>query len=147
MAALAVYFFHFKMQRRQPILLSSQQENPAVFEARFSRCHGLLRLIAERVLGDSERVEEAIENCRLTASRKPPRFEYEGAFRGWLLRILIDEALVLQQEQKSINSKMSSRQESEENFHRDHVRNEMDRIRARRNHPNISGSGSFGTAG
>jgi hypothetical protein len=30
--------------------------------------------------------------CWLTASRNPPRFEYEGEFRRWLVRVLIDEA-------------------------------------------------------
>jgi len=36
-----------------------------------------------------------VENCRITASQNPPTFEYEGAFRSWLVRILIDEALVM----------------------------------------------------
>jgi hypothetical protein len=34
----------------------------------------------------------AVQNCRLRASSNPPAFDREGAFRSWLLRILIDEA-------------------------------------------------------
>jgi Sigma-70 region 2 len=72
--------------------------NPVVFDDRFSRCRRLLYFMARRVLGDSEgaeEAEEAMQNCFLTASRNPPRFEHEGAFRRWLLRILIDEALLI----------------------------------------------------
>jgi DNA-directed RNA polymerase specialized sigma24 family protein len=71
------------------------QEDPTVFDARFSRCRGLLHFIACRVLGGTERAEDSVQNCWLTASRNPPRFEHEGAFRSWLLRIVIDEALVI----------------------------------------------------
>src|SRR5262245_6904930 len=59
---------------------------------RLSRYSGLLHFIARQVLGGSEGVEEAIENCRLTASQNARQFESEGAFRSWLFRILIDEA-------------------------------------------------------
>jgi len=55
----------------------------------------MLRLIACRVLSNCERAEKAIRNCWHTASHYSPRFECEGAFRSWLLRVLIDEALAL----------------------------------------------------
>ena len=80
-------------QRKQLKLGIVLQEHLAQFDARFSRCYGLLRFIACRVLGGSEGAEEAIENCRFTTSQNPPHFDHEGAFRSWLLRILIDEAL------------------------------------------------------
>ena len=48
-----------------------------------------------RILGDEDRAFVAILNCWQTASRNPPRFEYEGAFRSWLVRVLIDEALAI----------------------------------------------------
>jgi DNA-directed RNA polymerase specialized sigma24 family protein len=67
----------------------------AVFDARFSRCHEMLYFLAFRVLGSPERADDVVENCRITASQNPPTFEYEGAFRSWLVRILIDEALVI----------------------------------------------------
>jgi hypothetical protein len=74
------------------------REDPAEFGARFSRCHRLLHFIACRVLGGPEQADEAIENCRRTASRNLRRFEYEGAFRSWLVSVLIDEALALLRE-------------------------------------------------
>jgi DNA-directed RNA polymerase specialized sigma24 family protein len=78
------------------------QEKPAVFDARFSRCFRLLHFIASRILGGPEQSHDAIERCWLTASRNPPRFKYEGAFRSWLVRVLIDEALaILRDETKS----------------------------------------------
>jgi DNA-directed RNA polymerase specialized sigma24 family protein len=66
-----------------------------VFKRRFSSCRGLLRFIACRVLGNSEDAELAIQNCWLIASRNPASFDSEGAFRSWLLRVLIDEALAI----------------------------------------------------
>lgn len=69
-----------------------------IFEARFWRCHRMLHFIACRVLGGSERAGEAIGSCWRKASRHPQRFEQEGEFRSWLLRVVIDEALVLLRE-------------------------------------------------
>jgi DNA-directed RNA polymerase specialized sigma24 family protein len=76
------------------------QEDPAAFNARFSRCHGLLYFIACRVLGGTEGARDSVQNCWLSASRNPPKFEHEGAFRGWLLRIVIDEALAIRRKKK-----------------------------------------------
>jgi RNA polymerase sigma-70 factor (ECF subfamily) len=76
-------------------------EHPAVFDARFSRCRRSLYFIARRVLGSPEGVEEAVQNCLLRASRNPPMFEYEGAFASWLVRILIDEALLILRRKRS----------------------------------------------
>jgi DNA-directed RNA polymerase specialized sigma24 family protein len=67
-------------------------------DVRFRRCYRMLHFVACRVPGGSERAEEIIERARRTASRHPQRFEYEGEFRGWLLRVLIDEALTLLRE-------------------------------------------------
>jgi DNA-directed RNA polymerase specialized sigma24 family protein len=69
-----------------------------ICDARFWRCYRMLHFIACRVLGGSERAEEAIGSCWRTASRHPQRFEHEGEFRSWLLRVLIDEALALLRE-------------------------------------------------
>jgi DNA-directed RNA polymerase specialized sigma subunit, sigma24 homolog len=66
-----------------------------VFNARFSRYRRLLHFIANRVLGDARRADEAVGNCWLSASRNPPWFEYDGAFCSWLVRVLIDEALAM----------------------------------------------------
>jgi DNA-directed RNA polymerase specialized sigma24 family protein len=77
-------------------------ERASIFEERFSRCWPLLHFLAHRVLGNHEEIEEAVRNCRVTASRNPPRFEYEGAFRSWLVRILIDEASAILRQRKAM---------------------------------------------
>lgn len=75
-------------------------EDPEIFYARFWRCYRLLHFLACRVLGSSERAYDAVENCWLAASRNPPRFEYESAFRSWVARVLIDEALALRRQEE-----------------------------------------------
>ena len=69
-----------------------------IFNVRFWRCYRTLHFIACRVLGGPERAEEAIGNCWSIASRHPQRLADEREFRSWLLRVLIDEALVLRRE-------------------------------------------------
>jgi len=73
------------------------------FASRFSRYRPLLYSLACRVLGGIRGAENALENCRRTASRNPPNFNYEGAFRSWLARVLIDEALAILQENRELN--------------------------------------------
>jgi hypothetical protein len=73
------------------------REHSDVFDDWFSRCRMLLHFTACRVLGDPEEAELAVQNCWLTASRNPPTFDREGAFRSWLLRVLIDEASAILQ--------------------------------------------------
>ena len=90
--------FTLKLRLNENISTSNApQEHPVVFENRFSRCCPLLEFLACRILGGHEDVEMAVQNCRIAASRNPPRFEYEGAFRSWLVRVLIDEALAIRQ--------------------------------------------------
>jgi hypothetical protein len=74
----------------------SQQK--LIFAARLWRCYRTLHFIACSVLSGPERAEEAIGSCWRIASRHPQRFEHEGEFYSWLLRVLIDEALVLLRE-------------------------------------------------
>src|SRR5215472_2250476 len=93
------------------------EEDSAAFDARFQRCYSMLRLIASRFLSSPEWAEKAVGNCWYTASRYSPRFEYEGAFRSWLLRILIDEALALLREnQQTPKPKVSLEPVPEEVF-------------------------------
>jgi hypothetical protein len=49
--------------------------------------------MADLLLDNSEMAEHAVEYCRQKASRDLPDFENEGEFRGWIFRVLIDEAL------------------------------------------------------
>jgi len=64
-----------------------------VSETRLLRYCGLLRFVASRILDGPDEIEEAVERCFHTASRYPMSFEYEGEFRSWLVRVLVDEAL------------------------------------------------------
>lgn len=61
----------------------------------FSRYRRVLSLIAYSVLGDHAEAEDAVQNCSLTVSGNVPKFEHEGAFRCWLIRVLIDEAVTI----------------------------------------------------
>src|SRR5262249_9312514 len=84
--------------RGSNIIVKREQRDPSIFAQRFSRSYRLLHLIACRVLGDDKRAPLAIKNCWLSASRNPPRLEHEGAFRSWLVRGLIVEALAILRE-------------------------------------------------
>lgn len=66
-----------------------------LFEARFLRYSRGLYFIACRILNKEEGAEEAVRNCFLTASQAASQFHDEGAFKSWLFRVLIDEALLI----------------------------------------------------
>jgi DNA-directed RNA polymerase specialized sigma24 family protein len=63
--------------------------------------------LAYRILGTHEGAGNAVENCRIVASRNPPGFEYEGAFRSWVARILIDEALAILRQRNAALTELS----------------------------------------
>jgi DNA-directed RNA polymerase specialized sigma24 family protein len=73
----------------------AQQDKQSTFDLQFSHSCELLHFIARRILSCVQDTEEAVKNCRITASRNPPGFSSEGAFKSWLVRILIDEATLL----------------------------------------------------
>jgi DNA-directed RNA polymerase specialized sigma24 family protein len=78
------------------------QDLQSAFELQLSRNHELLYFIACRILTCPQEAEEAVKNCLHTASQSPPDCGSEGAFKSWLLRILIDEAtLVLRNKQSN----------------------------------------------
>jgi DNA-directed RNA polymerase specialized sigma24 family protein len=93
--------FTLKFRMNENIPGRNSQEDSILFEERFSRCCPLLHFLAFRILGSDEEAEEAVQSCRITASRNPPRFQYEGAFRGWLVRVLMDEALAVLRQRKA----------------------------------------------
>ena len=99
-----------QMQRRKNVILKNKPEHPVVFAARFERSRRLLHLIACRVLGSPEEAGDAIENSWVTAARNPPRFKYEGEFRSWLLRVVIDEALALRRQRSEASVRITSQQ-------------------------------------
>jgi DNA-directed RNA polymerase specialized sigma24 family protein len=83
----------------------SRDERKTTFELQFSRSRRLLHFVARRILKCVEDADEAVKNCRLTASRHTPRFSSEGAFKSWLVRILIDEATLLLRQKENNSSK------------------------------------------
>jgi DNA-directed RNA polymerase specialized sigma24 family protein len=83
-------------------------ERKQAFELQFSRSRRLLHFLARRILNCVQEAEEAVKNCRLKASRNPPSFSSEGAFKSWLVRILIDEATLLLRSRQS-NATASSK--------------------------------------
>ena len=70
-------------------------DHSQMFDVWFSRSLAVLHSTACRVLGGPEEADLAINNCRVAASCNTPSFVSEGAFRSWLLRVLIDEALTI----------------------------------------------------
>jgi DNA-directed RNA polymerase specialized sigma24 family protein len=78
------------------------REDPTIFQARFWRSSRILHFIACRILDEPAQAKKAVQNCWHSASAHAPRFEYEGAFRSWLVRVLIDEALVLLGEKQNV---------------------------------------------
>ena len=65
------------------------------FDVLFSRYRRVLSLVAYRVLDSHAEAEIAVQNCLLAVSDNVPQFENEGAFRCWLVRVLIDEAVAI----------------------------------------------------
>ena len=84
----------FMVQEDIPIQTDTA-EAASEFEARFLRCQRLLHFIAGRVLANPVDANRAVLNCWRTSSRDPRTFFYEGDFRSYLLRVLIDEALAI----------------------------------------------------
>jgi RNA polymerase sigma-70 factor, ECF subfamily len=80
---------------------SHSQGNFEALDVLFARYRSILSLIAYRVLGNHEDAEEAVQRCLRLASDRAPRFDHEGAFRSWLARILIDEAVTILHRQRS----------------------------------------------
>ena len=81
--------------RSEDEIISNSQEKLEALDILFSRYRRALSLVAYRVLGNDEEAEYAVQNCLRTAADSIPRFEHEGAFRCWLVRVLIDEAVLL----------------------------------------------------
>jgi len=76
------------------------QGNGDAFEILFSRYRPILYRLAQRILRNHEESEDAVQNCSLAAFRKLKSFKYEGAFRSWLARILVNEAITLLRKRK-----------------------------------------------
>ena len=77
------------------LIEGSLQQERHTFAVRFLRSRPLLYKLAERMLGNHEESEVAVQNCLEWASYGTPHFESEGAFRSWLVRVLMDQALAI----------------------------------------------------
>jgi DNA-directed RNA polymerase specialized sigma24 family protein len=75
--------------------------NQELFRNRFSRSRNSLLKLAVRLLHHHGDAQQAVHNCRLSAARDVPEFKTEGAFRSWLFRILITEAVLLLNRRKA----------------------------------------------
>jgi RNA polymerase sigma-70 factor (ECF subfamily) len=78
------------------------------FEILFSRYRPILYRLAQRILRNHEESEDAVQNCSLVAYRKMESFKYEGAFRGWLARVLVNEAITILRKRKRTYSSVCS---------------------------------------
>lgn len=83
------------------LISNGLEGNQDAFNALFSRHRRLLYSLANRILHDHEEAEDAVQNCLLMAFRSLPGFKSQSAFRSWLVRILINEALSIIRRKKS----------------------------------------------
>jgi RNA polymerase sigma factor (sigma-70 family) len=67
----------------------------------FARYYRFLHFLACRVLGSREDAEDVVQNCMLRAVRSLEQFNNDGAFRSWLARILVNEAITLLRKRRS----------------------------------------------
>lgn len=79
----------------------NSQGSLEAFDVLFSRYRRVLSLVAYRVLDSHVDAEIAVQNCLLAVSDNVPKFENEGAFRCWLVRVLIDEAVAILNRRKA----------------------------------------------
>ena len=82
------------------LIAGTIQQEQYAFASRFLRSRPLLYALANRILESVEETEVAVQNCLRSASYNPPHFESEGAFRSWLVRVLMDEALAILRERR-----------------------------------------------
>jgi hypothetical protein len=61
----------------------------------FERYRRVLYFVAYKVLHNHKEAEDAVQKCFKSASYSVPTFDSEATFRSWLVRVLIDEALLI----------------------------------------------------
>ena len=76
-------------------MISKSQELREEFEGRFSRCRNSLYFLAWGSLGSVGEAEEAMENCYRKARREVRRFTSDGEFGSWMIRMLINEIVLV----------------------------------------------------
>lgn len=88
-------------------MISKNQELREEFEGRFSRCRNSLYFLAWGTLGNVEEAEEALENCYRKARRDARRFNSDGDFSSWMIRVLINEVVLVANRRLSEATEMS----------------------------------------
>lgn len=85
-----------KLQLREVVpVLESSADKHISFCVRAARYRRLLYFVAHRVLCNPNTAVIAVENCLFSAARHVTRFDHEGAFRRWLVRVAFDESLAI----------------------------------------------------
>lgn len=92
--------YEVEAQPDDKLISDGLQGNGDAFEILFSRYRPILYRLAQRILRNHEQAEDAVQNCSLAAFRKLKSFKYEGAFRSWLARILVNEAITILRKRK-----------------------------------------------
>jgi len=87
----------------------AREGRQAEFELQFEQLRSSLKLIARQVLQGEDEIEEAIQKCYTVAAGQRVRFECDGEFRSWLVRALLNDALMILREKQS-GSEMTGEQ-------------------------------------
>jgi DNA-directed RNA polymerase specialized sigma24 family protein len=88
-------------------VIFKNQELKEEFEGRFSRCRNSLYFLAWGALGNVGEAEEAMENCYRKARHNPRRFTSDGEFGSWMIRVLINEVVLVANRRVPEASEMS----------------------------------------
>ena len=83
------------------LLSSALRGDEEALNELFSRYYRFLYFLACRVLGGREDAQDVVQNCLLRAVRNLQQFNNDGAFRSWLTRILVNEAISLLRKRRS----------------------------------------------
>ena len=83
-----------KLHEAVPVSKGSADDWLSLY-VRAARYRRLLYFVADRVLGNPDKAVIAVEKCLYSAAQHVTAFDREGAFRSWLVRIAIDEALAI----------------------------------------------------
>jgi RNA polymerase sigma factor (sigma-70 family) len=85
----------------ETLISTGLQGNEQALDTLFARYRRLLHSMAVRILRNHEEAEDAVQNCMVMAFRNLPKFKHHGAFRAWLVRILINEAIAILRKKKA----------------------------------------------
>lgn len=80
---------------RRDELVNGKEQQMVEFEGRFSRCRESLYFLAWGTLGNVGEAEEAMENCYRKARREARRFNSDSEFGSWMIRMLINEVVLV----------------------------------------------------